>query len=171
MKKCWPPFALAQKIVAQCLEFRSSPFPTYIQELVRPAGWVTILTDMPTGPVTQAGLHLYIESPSTAAWRSLIVNAPWLLTNALWQYSICHGAFAALSKPSPNIDHYAPNIWPWTFTLTSVNDLDLKSRSKTRKCDIKTQFINVWPWPLTYDLDLRPWPTWPNVLSPLLHGR
>ena len=83
----------------------------------------------------------------------------WQTHTDVWLYSMCHGAFAAFGKTSPNIDHYKPNIWPWPLTLTSSNDLDLKSRSKTRKCDIKTQFITVWPWPLTYDLDLQSQPS------------
>ncbi len=66
-------------------------------------------------------------------------------------YSMYHDAFSALIKPSPNIDHYMPNIWPWTLTLASSIDLDLKARSKSNKNAI----CHAWPWPLTYGLDLQ----------------
>ena len=82
----------------------------------------------------------------------------WQTHRDLWLYSMCHDAFAALGKPSPNIDRYVSKIWPWpwTSTLTSRIDLELWSwpLTLTSKQD-KAQFFAVWPWPLTYNLDLQ----------------
>ena len=49
------------------------------------------------------------------------------------------GNFAALSNPSPNIDHYAAHIWSWPLTLTS------KHGQRQQK------YITFWPRPLTYN--------------------
>ncbi len=65
-----------------------------------------------------------------------------------------------LAKPSTTIDHSAPvekwhlelNLWPWPWTLTS-------KQVETTKCHVKTRFITVWSWPLTYNLDLQSQPS------------
>ena len=91
-----------------------------------------------------------ILSPCYAVDISQIITfLYWQTYRDLGLYYMCHGVFAALGKPSPNIDHYVPNIWPLTLTLHI--DLDLIVRYKTAKFHIKTIFTI-----LTFDL--RPWP-------------
>ena len=55
--------------------------------------------------------------------------------------------FAALGKAEPLISTVA--LWP--LTLTPTFDLDLKA--SLQWC--KTRFLVIWPWPLTYDLDIH----------------
>ena len=38
----------------------------------------------------------------------------------------------------------------WDFDL----ELNLEASWKTPKCDVKTQLIDIWPWPLTYNPSL-----------------
>ena len=52
-------------------------------------------------------------------------------------------------------------FWPWTWpsTLTSDLDLYLKPGWKSSKCHVKTHFLTVWPWPMTYNLDIQSQPS------------
>ncbi len=62
-----------------------------------------------------------------------------------------------LAKLTTNINHSVPvekwnlELNPWIFILNF--DLDLKTGWKKTKCHVKTWFITVWHWPLTWDLD------------------
>ena len=51
------------------------------------------------------------------------------------------------------------DLWPWPRVLTLTFDLDLKARSKITKFDIKTRLNTVWPWPLTYNLEIQSQPS------------
>ena len=46
-----------------------------------------------------------------------------------------------------------------SWTLPSTLTFDLKTGWKTTKCHVKTRFITVWPWPLTYEHGLQSQPS------------
>ncbi len=71
--------------------------------------------------------------------------------------------FVALGKAEPLISTAARqrldlDLWPWRWPLT----LTLKQVNS----DVKTRFFGIWPWSLTYDLDLQSQPSqgqgWPT---------
>ncbi len=67
-----------------------------------------------------------------------------------------------LKAPDRCVQLLIVNIsWLLTNTqrLTLTFDLDFKARLNTVKCHAKTYFFTVWPWPLTYDLNLQSQPS------------
>ncbi len=53
---------------------------------------------------------------------------------------------------APNMNHYAPEIWPWPLKSTSDFDPDLWPWPKSKVIGDKQWSPNIWPWPLTYAL-------------------
>ncbi len=81
-----------------------------------------------------------------------------LVTTTL--YSKFEGNCLLLHSASraPNIDRYAPDIWPWPLTLMPTFDLDpnldLKARLKATNSEVIIRFwafdLDLWPTTLTY---------------------
>ncbi len=84
-----------------------------------------------------------------------IIRICWLIidtqTNTLdWQWFLL--LFTALGKAEPLISTAAHkkinlDLWPWPRPLTLT--------WKQGNGNVKTRFFCIWPWPLTYDLELQ----------------
>ncbi len=123
--------------------------------------------------ISQYRHYIVIKSRWTASAK-LAANAPrftntdkylrlvivYFASNLIISIRLC----CTWQSRAPNIDHCAPNNWPLTLktnkqTTRQTNRLCRKITRKVRINRRKTWFITVWPWTLTYDLDLQSQPS------------
>ncbi len=108
-------------------------------------------------------LTFYVYTTNLMEWPSSTYWVSWLLSFNCVVTFCCSRQVDSQNRPLrwprhsstwPTTLTFDPDLWPWTrpLNLTPTFDTDLK---KTKIIWWHNMFFAVWPWPLTYDLDLQ----------------